>query len=92
MQRRGRQPQPRVQRRPGAWMAEATGPVNLATRPAGTRLALRDERPPPPAPDRRRISEITLIPLAYPSMGPGRRFGLLAVGPYEAIHRRDAFK
>lgn len=89
VQRRGRQPQPRVQRRPGAWVAEATGPVNLATWPAGTRLALRDERPPPPAPDRRRYQRDNSN---SPLMGPRRRFGLLAVGPYEAIHRRDAFK
>ena len=35
--------------RDGAWVAEATGLVNLATWPAGTRLVLRKERPHPGA-------------------------------------------
>ena len=35
--------------RDGAWVAEATGLVNLSTWPAGTRLVLRKERPHPGA-------------------------------------------
>jgi hypothetical protein len=40
---------PQIQRRDGAWVAEATGLVDLSAWPPGTRLILRKERPHPGA-------------------------------------------
>jgi hypothetical protein len=74
--------------RDGAWVAEATGLVNLSTWPAGTRLVLRKERPHPGA--QLRFTDIdgmritAFITDAPPGAVPGQLAGL------ELRHRQHA--
>ena len=88
--RRGWYPAPDSsgQIRDGAWVAEATGLVNLATWPAGTRLILRKERPHPGA--QLRFTDIdgmritAFITDTTPGAVPGQLAGL------EPRHRQHA--
>lgn len=74
--------------RDGAWVAEATGLVNLSAWPAGTRLVLRKERPHPGA--QLRFTDIdgmrvtAFITDTPPGMVPGQLAGL------ELRHRQHA--
>ena len=74
--------------RDGAWVAEATGLVNLATWPAGTRLILRRERPHPGA--QLRFTDVdgmrvtAFITDTAPGLVPGQLAGL------ELRHRQHA--
>ena len=74
--------------RDGAWVAEATGLVNLATWPTGTRLVLRKERPHPGA--QLRFTDIdgmrvtAFITDTAPGTVPGQLAGL------ELRHRQHA--
>ncbi len=74
--------------RDGAWVAEATGLVNLATRPAGTRLILHRERPHPGA--QLRFTDVdgmrvtAFITDTAPGLVPGQLAGL------ELRHRQHA--
>lgn len=74
--------------RDGAWVAEATGLVNLCTWPAGTRLVLRKERPHPGA--QLRFTDIdgmrvtAFITDTAPGAVPGQLAGL------ELRHRQHA--
>ena len=74
--------------RDGAWVAEATGLVNLSTWPAGTRLVLRKERPHPGA--QLRFTDIdgmrvtAFITDTAPGTVPGQLAGL------ELRHRQHA--
>ena len=69
--------------REGAWVAEATGMINLDSWPAGSRLILRKERPHPGAQltftdaDGLRVTAIlTNTPATGPGMVPGQAAGL----------------
>ena len=74
--------------RDGAWVAEATGLVNLSTWPSGTRLVLRKERPHPGA--QLRFTDIdgmrvtAFITNTAPGAVPGQLAGL------ELRHRQHA--
>lgn len=74
--------------RDGAWVAEATGLVNLSTWPAGTRLILRKERPHPGAQlrftDADGMRVTAFITDTAPGVIPGQVAGL------ELRHRQHA--
>ena len=77
-----------IEARDGAWVAEATGLVDLTAWPAGTRLILRKERPHPGA--QLRITDadgmrVTGFLTNTPPGGPGRQLAEL-----ELRHRRHA--
>jgi Transposase DDE domain group 1 len=74
--------------RDGAWLAEATGLVNLAAWPAGTRLILRNERPHPGAQLRFTDVDGTRVTALITDTAPGAVAGQLA--GLELRHRQHA--
>ncbi len=74
--------------RDGAWVAEATGLVNLSTWPAGTRLVLRKERPHPGAQLRFTDAEGMRVTAFITDTAPGAVPGQLA--GLELRHRQHA--
>jgi hypothetical protein len=57
--------------RPGAWVAELTGPLDLSSWPAGMRVIVRKERPTPARSCGSPTSAGTASPASPPTPGPG---------------------
>src|SRR5271166_6656825 len=74
--------------RDGAWVAEATGLVEMSTWPAGTRLILRKERPHPGAQLRFTDSDGLRVTAFITDTAPGVVLGQL--GGLELRHRQHA--